>query len=146
MKEGWLEGAGEGEKHWSVLGRLRVNSNSGLQRAQWSTLYPRMSRSTGTAAGRTEWRGLTRTGGWRRKREGKRRVNEFVSWQSRSLFWMRLPTLTLFAWDAQSEALSCGQHMGLAPKKEESQKQSQTEYSLQLDGNFVNITTSVLLC
>lgn len=38
------------EKHIGVGYRLRVNSNASLQKAQWSTLYPCMSRSTGTAA------------------------------------------------------------------------------------------------
>lgn len=72
------------EKHIGVGYRLRVNSNASLQKAQWSTLYPCMSRSTGTAAWRKEG-GHTRT----RAEEGggRRRLNGSVTWQSWSLLW-----------------------------------------------------------
>lgn len=91
---------GTGEKDISVGCRSRVNSNASLGRAQWSTLYPCMSRSTGTAAW---WRGAGgKDEGWRRRREAWRRphqdkgrgrgetkgVNESESWQLRSLLWV----------------------------------------------------------
>lgn len=84
------------EKHIGVGYRLRVNSNASLQKAQWSTLYPCMSRSTGTAAWRKEG-GHTRT----RAEEGGGEEGWTGLWHdNRDLCYEQgLPTLTLLAWD-----------------------------------------------
>lgn len=91
-----------------VLCSLRVNSNASLQRAQWSTLYPCMSRSTGTAA----WLG----GGARAEgEEGSRGVRVCVMTIVIFVRILGLPTLSLLAWHTHLSSLlrhSDYQHTG----------------------------------